>query len=122
MGKIVLAVIDNYPLIRESLVFSLQDMGFDVSVQSNLKDFMTVTSFAHQPLHACCLNMTSADAQSIALKIKAAIPGIKVIGYALNNIADQALLSAVDLYLPKSYSRKMVKTYVEQLCAPIDSG
>lgn len=119
MKKIKIAVIDNYPVIGQAFVYSLKSMGFEVTLKT-LNDLQALAG--SNTIHACCVNITSLDAQSTALQIKQSLPGIKVIGYALNNTT-YALPPAFDLFLFKSYSRYRIKRSVEKLCAVgIESG
>lgn len=121
MKTIKIAVIDNYPVIGQSLVYSLKSMGFEVTLKS-VSELQALADTTENAIHACCLNITSLDAQSTALKIKESLPGIKVIGYALDNTT-YTFLPALDLFLFKSYSRYRIKRSVEKLCAVrIESG
>ncbi len=122
MKKITLAIIDNYPLIREAVCFSFKKMGFEVAFASSY-DKMTIATLATRTIHVCCLNITSFEVQDTALDIKAVIPGIKIIGYAIDNAATNGTIQGFDLFLLKSDSEKRIKKTVERLCLDaIDSG
>lgn len=121
MKKITIAVIDNYPVIGQAFAYSLQSMGFEVTLKS-VNELQALAGSTTNKIHACCVNITALDAQSIAKQIKQSLPGIKVIGYALDNTT-RPFVPALDLFLFKSYSRYRIKRSVEKLCAVvIESG
>ncbi len=122
MKKITLAIIDDYALVREALALSFREMGFKVALTCSY-DKTTAKVLAAHTLHACCMNITKMDTRDTTRHIKAILPGVKVIGYALNNNVMYNALPAIDLFLFKSYSKRRVKRSVERLCLDaIDSG
>lgn len=121
MKTIIIAVIDNYPVIRESLAFSFRNMGFEVALTSDYNDTV-LANLTKLQISACCLNVTSSEAIVVAHQIKAAVPTMKIIGYALDNTSNTFSL-AIDLFLSKSETSRNIRRSINKLCLTnVESG
>ena len=112
MGNPIIAIVDSFGIVREAYAYSLKDAGLNVPLVCKDWDDFKRKSTRLKP-DICLVNVDAPIYKHLCLaELKRQWPGMKIVGYTVDDRPRTEHVAEVDIFLP-------FHTSVERLCTQI---
>lgn len=114
-------IVDDDPLVRESLELELLEAGFEVSTSADGMSALRIAQDVSFDLVLCDIRMPGIQGLEVLAQLKAANPRLRTIvmtGYASPDTPIEALRLRIDDYLMKPFDGELLLHSIGKLLAP----